>query len=637
MPQITVDPASHDFGEVSVGSPPTTISITLRASADAKETQTVSLRPDSGPLSIVPPTVSVAPGESQTVTLRFEPTERTTSIASFTVGDTVVGTVRGTGIEKVAAAPETVEDIEDVTFYEVHLDNFATARFERPPDPDEPNLPESLTAFLRLGSFDLNRESKRSLELLNLIPQTGPATNPYGLTSNVKILERDGVEGTIFADDVRTRPQDVDRIGETDAVFGTNTQLLGVEDDPGNKLTIDQRHLESSRLYSRGGWRDHSDGNRVSTTYGDKVEVIRGNYKLVVMGRQDNIDEAIGWEGSGSHVQDYAPGTMPGASFWLEWINDPRYYAPEFGPDGSVDPLVTSQKGVWLLVNTTENVYEYARYAGNFREERWGDVLETYIGSENPPERGAFALDDVTGTLGHEPPVRLGDRNYDLPQKAGSDNAERNVPLFTDDNKGQVRSNPHIIEKTWAKRIDSFTGTDRCRVEAISENRFADRYDEEIRVTGKYKTDFRAKVFEEKFVATDHIDEFRKAATINTQMIAGNVFDLFVANYNEVFAGATQSIKLGGFIDITLGAMEWNLDIVLQRTQIEIAYSSIAIDMARVKNEIESFHVKKNKLDLSPIATDIRAGSRTIVNFLGETKAELGIAMEASLGGKFMY
>jgi hypothetical protein len=49
----------------------------------------------------------------------------------------------------------------------------------------------------------------------------------------------------------------------------------------------DYRTLESSQLHTKGGWRDHTDGNRITTTRGDKVEVIRGNYKLLVLGRQD--------------------------------------------------------------------------------------------------------------------------------------------------------------------------------------------------------------------------------------------------------------------------------------------------------------------------------------------------------------
>jgi len=35
-------------------------------------------------------------------------------------------------------------------------------------------------------------------------------------------------------------------------------------------------------------WRDHTDGNRITTTGGDKVEVIGGNYFLVVRGRQEH-------------------------------------------------------------------------------------------------------------------------------------------------------------------------------------------------------------------------------------------------------------------------------------------------------------------------------------------------------------
>ena len=35
-------------------------------------------------------------------------------------------------------------------------------------------------------------------------------------------------------------------------------------------------------------WRDHTDGNRVTTTRGDKVEIIRGTYDLQIQGRRGN-------------------------------------------------------------------------------------------------------------------------------------------------------------------------------------------------------------------------------------------------------------------------------------------------------------------------------------------------------------
>lgn len=49
-------------------------------------------------------------------------------------------------------------------------------------------------------------------------------------------------------------------------------------------------HKSFHNLHLRGGVRDHSDGNRITTTRGDKVEIIRGNYKLLVLGRQSTVD-----------------------------------------------------------------------------------------------------------------------------------------------------------------------------------------------------------------------------------------------------------------------------------------------------------------------------------------------------------
>jgi hypothetical protein len=59
---------------------------------------------------------------------------------------------------------------------------------------------------------------------------------------------------------------------------------------PAASSTLDRRRAESLVLHSKGGWRDHTDGNRITTTRGDKVEVIRGNYKLVVLGRRSLAD-----------------------------------------------------------------------------------------------------------------------------------------------------------------------------------------------------------------------------------------------------------------------------------------------------------------------------------------------------------
>src|ERR1700734_1356470 len=46
------------------------------------------------------------------------------------------------------------------------------------------------------------------------------------------------------------------------------------------------RQAVTAKLHTLGGWRDHSDGNRVTTTRGDKVEIIKGNYRMLVLGGQ---------------------------------------------------------------------------------------------------------------------------------------------------------------------------------------------------------------------------------------------------------------------------------------------------------------------------------------------------------------
>ncbi|MBM4375910.1 MAG: hypothetical protein FJ095_12555 [Deltaproteobacteria bacterium] len=69
----------------------------------------------------------------------------------------------------------------------------------------------------------------------------------------------------------------------------------------------------TAELLTRGGIREHTDGNRISTTRGDCVEVVGGNYKLIVMGRVDGPHvNTASWESSGGILHD--ANTTPGAA-----------------------------------------------------------------------------------------------------------------------------------------------------------------------------------------------------------------------------------------------------------------------------------------------------------------------------------
>jgi hypothetical protein len=200
---------------------------------------------------------------------------------------------------------------------------------------------------------------------------------------------------------------------EGKAVLNLENISVGEERDPGRVFIDDDRDRvkgaahgldkaervrQSKALHTRGGWRDHSDGNRISTTYGDKVEVVRGNYKMIVLGRQDDPTASSGWDASGQHIQDWGY-TMPGASIRVE---ESTNYTDAAG------------NHVWHLQNTTEGVVQSSNFAGDFFTYQWGKKKWDFLGSEKPVEKGP---------------------------------------------NGFPRHNPHVLSKVWASRIESYTGS----------------------------------------------------------------------------------------------------------------------------------------------------------------------------------
>lgn len=269
-------------------------------------------------------------------------------------------------------------------------------------------------------------------------------------------------------------------------------------------LAEDDRINESSYLHSRGGWRDHSDGNRITTTYGDKVEVIRGNYKLMVMGRQDDPSKAAGLDISGQHIQDYA---YTWAAFHrVEWTQD-------------------AYSGVWHQQSSTDGAVITENFGGDSYEHKWGNHFHSTTGSEAPVEKDA---------------------------------------------NGRPRGNPHIIEKTWAQRIESYTGSSAWRIPSIEEETWADcitsltdanRTSETTKVSGEIKSETTAGSISESTDAGS-IDTTTKAGTI-TEMsmlgakagltLAGALADLTIAgNKTDVFVGTHVNVEVAAKLDFVL-------------------------------------------------------------------------------------
>lgn len=228
-----------------------------------------------------------------------------------------------------------------------------------------PDETRNLTTFLRMGTFD-------------------------GDAPGMSLI----AAAESFIDDTRER--------------GKNEQGVGADKGgPGHRLNVAQRKAETARLRTRGGWQDHSDGNRLTTTLGDKVEIIRGNYKQLVLGRQEDFDLAVSTDASGGHL--LAQGMHPPGYTEVKWVK--------------------TWDGTWKVTELNEKTDVHNIVHGNLKEEFYGDTKES-----------------ITGCVEDTPP--------DVDRSQTSPKTKKN--------------RPDISEKTWAKTITTQTGVGKA-IDKISE------------------------------------------------------------------------------------------------------------------------------------------------------------------------
>ncbi len=431
----------------------------------------------------------------------------------------------------------TISESEDVSgkYLLIQVPDFATDPSGDPAGAIAPaRYGETMTSFLRLGVPACTPEAGD--ELVDHVYAAGVV----GFTGEVNV---DGtVQATAFVDDERNRGA------------GGAEPLEAA----GHGMSAAQRYnWHTKHLKTKGGWRDHSDGNRISTTYGDKVEVIRGNYKLVVMGRQDDPGNSQGHEWSGNHVQDWGQGTMPGASVTLEWIQNG--YVPGSPIDLGDGELYRG--GAWLLINSTERVYQYSRNAGDFHEQQWGERMESYVGSETPERIGTTA---EAGYGGHPTAAQISAYHQVL-----DDNDL--VSKLRPSSVGLPRNNPYIIEKTWASKIESYTGTSAWWIPEIHEQTWATTQSSETHVTTSTETSHFGTT--SATTHADSISEETHSGTMSSKTYAGSISELTAVGAQQSMttaASITELTFVGAKTDITIAANQFELSAGLHES-IEIA------------------------------------------------------------------
>jgi hypothetical protein len=177
-------------------------------------------------------------------------------------------------------------------------------------------------------------------------------------------------------------------VGPTDPLDLTAwTALPGYYQDfasPGYVTDADYRAVESYYLHTKGGWRDHSDGNRITTTRGDKVEVIRGNYKLIVLGRQDQAKSSTaGMDISGGQTDTSSGGLAASAT------TDPSTLTAIFelkqGPDRQYRSWGTTKKGSGTVKLGGDGATVSVPAQGVTYGETWGWKTFSLTGVETQP------------------------------------------------------------------------------------------------------------------------------------------------------------------------------------------------------------------------------------------------------------
>jgi Abnormal spindle-like microcephaly-assoc'd, ASPM-SPD-2-Hydin len=283
-----------------------------------------------------------------------------------------------------------------------------------------------------------------------------------------------------FADDLRWRgpPETPTLESLTDANnnLTTNNNVLSPEQTLISNVPVPNvnanRQAETLKLLTKGGWWDHSDGNHISTTMGDKVEVVQGNYKLVVLGRQPAptappITNIVDLQGC---IQANT-GLLGALSTWYD-------NGADLTNVGTITSNLTNSSGVratdvaqkfayqvqvWLM---TQNSFITDLSGGHFQEQYPSPTpcIKTIEYSQDNKGEWTLYQDNTQGNL----ITRYKGRTVDLFQGSSRETyvgTSSNTVLYASGNEtgttaGDLPLDPTITSKTWAQSVYNQTGSE---------------------------------------------------------------------------------------------------------------------------------------------------------------------------------
>lgn len=282
-------------------------------------------------------------------------------------------------------------------------------------------------------------------------------------------------------------------------------------------LSPAERQAETAKLHIKGGWRDHSDGNRISTTRGDKIEVVKGNYRMVIMGRQNDI---AGWDVSGGHVGESGI-TFDGAS-------SIEYTTEEYG-------------GTWVVVEKTIKGHVHSAFHGRVFDYYCGESVESITGSEAPNEMQpnpvvteqtwAESITSKTGSAALPIPLMESETWADVMNDTTTATTVTSMTTVVDTTSTTVATN--ITDTTTAAAITSATTAG-----IISDTTVAG-----------LMTSFTTANIEDLTIGTSNT----VIIGAETETVIGTMGELTVGAESSIIVGAESSINLSVNTSLTVG------------------------------------------------------------------------------------
>lgn len=300
------------------------------------------------------------------------------------------------------------------------------------------------------------------------------------------------------------------------------------------------------------GWRDHTDGHRISTTRGDKIEIIGGNYKLVTLGRGTGVAT---YEQSGGIT--VGSDETPGNTTSVTWRDV---------------PTVSGEKG-WKVVEQVVKGNTVERFHGTKREEFYGDKLISVVGAPNEPTSNLSVASQADNG---NPETYVGDSSAYTSTKNVATFGGEALDSYAYPTKWDLEDDvppklqqPDVYESRWAKSMNAYT---YCAGDSNSQQHFIGKHKERNIYEGGHHTETTMHTVGKYFQETWHfmgsggfMERFEGSFLqfflgSSTTIGLANRFELYVSTEEQLNLGFIASLSLGGKLDGSW-PQKWQFDL----------------------------------------------------------------------------